>query len=103
MLKKIPKDYHDASKGTLKLLWEDEWRAIGITQVHLRKRENENRNFWGALLTNGFDRVWVGSIMRYMSRNLTFFSSSTYEKTTRGRLMNTRLTVCRRPLNFQAV
>ncbi|KAI1342833.1 oxidoreductin [Xylariaceae sp. FL0016] len=32
MLKAIPKDYHDASKGTLKLLWEDEWRAIGITQ-----------------------------------------------------------------------
>lgn len=33
MLKAIPKEYHDASKGTLKLLWEDEWRAIGITQV----------------------------------------------------------------------
>lgn len=33
MLKAIPKEYHDSSKGTLKLLWEDEWRAIGITQV----------------------------------------------------------------------
>ena len=33
MLKAIPKDYHDTSKGTLKLLWEEEWRAIGITQV----------------------------------------------------------------------
>lgn len=33
MLKAIPKDYHDQNKGTLKLLWEDEWRAIGITQV----------------------------------------------------------------------
>jgi cyclin-dependent kinase regulatory subunit CKS1 len=32
MLKVIPKEYHDASKGTLKLLWEEEWRAIGITQ-----------------------------------------------------------------------
>ncbi|PFH61864.1 hypothetical protein XA68_15992 [Ophiocordyceps unilateralis] len=32
MLKAIPKDYHDTSKGTLKLLWEDEWRALGITQ-----------------------------------------------------------------------
>ncbi|KAI1752224.1 regulatory subunit of cyclin-dependent kinase [Xylaria castorea] len=32
MLKAIPKDYHDASKGTLKLLWEDEWRSMGITQ-----------------------------------------------------------------------
>ena len=33
MLKAIPKEYHDPSKGTLKLLWEEEWRAIGITQV----------------------------------------------------------------------
>lgn len=33
MLKAIPKEYLDPSKGTLKLLWEDEWRAIGITQV----------------------------------------------------------------------
>lgn len=33
MLKKIPSDYFDASKGTLKLLWEEEWRGLGITQV----------------------------------------------------------------------
>jgi len=33
MLKAIPKDYHDPQKGTLKLLWEEEWRALGITQV----------------------------------------------------------------------
>jgi cyclin-dependent kinase regulatory subunit CKS1 len=33
MLKVIPKDYFDA-RGTLKLLWEEEWRALGITQVH---------------------------------------------------------------------
>jgi cyclin-dependent kinase regulatory subunit CKS1 len=33
MLKLIPKEYHDPSKGTLKLLWEEEWRALGITQV----------------------------------------------------------------------
>jgi hypothetical protein len=33
MLKAIPKEYHDQSKGTLKLLWEEEWRAMGITQV----------------------------------------------------------------------
>lgn len=32
MLKAIPKEYHDVSKGTLKLLWEEEWRALGITQ-----------------------------------------------------------------------
>ncbi|TDZ40298.1 Endoplasmic reticulum oxidoreductin-1 [Colletotrichum spinosum] len=33
MLKAIPKDYHDSSHGTLKLLWEEEWRALGITQI----------------------------------------------------------------------
>ncbi|KAM7224386.1 Cyclin-dependent kinase, regulatory subunit [Rhypophila decipiens] len=32
MLKIIPAEYHDRSKGTLKLLWEEEWRAMGITQ-----------------------------------------------------------------------
>ncbi|CCU76934.1 Bgt-2871 [Blumeria graminis f. sp. tritici] len=32
MLKQIPKEYHDSQKGTLKLLWEQEWRALGITQ-----------------------------------------------------------------------
>lgn len=35
MLKKIPADYFDTSKGTLKLLWEQEWRSLGITQVRL--------------------------------------------------------------------
>lgn len=33
MLKAIPEDYQDSNKGTLKLLWEEEWRALGITQV----------------------------------------------------------------------
>lgn len=33
MLKAIPRDYFDESKGTLKLLWEEEWRGLGITQV----------------------------------------------------------------------
>jgi cyclin-dependent kinase regulatory subunit CKS1 len=33
MLKAIPAEYHDKSKGTLKLLWEEEWRGMGITQV----------------------------------------------------------------------
>ena len=32
MLKVIPRDYFDDSKGTLKLLWEEEWRGLGITQ-----------------------------------------------------------------------
>lgn len=37
MLKKIPHDYFDSSKGTLKLLWEEEWRALGITQVCIHR------------------------------------------------------------------
>ncbi|KAF2281220.1 cyclin-dependent kinase regulatory subunit [Westerdykella ornata] len=36
MLKAIPSEYfmrkEDGSRGTLKLLWEEEWRALGITQ-----------------------------------------------------------------------
>jgi len=32
MLKAIPRDYFDDAKGTLKLLWEEEWRGLGITQ-----------------------------------------------------------------------
>lgn len=35
MLKIIPKDYFDGARGTLKLLWEEEWRALGITQVRV--------------------------------------------------------------------
>ena len=34
MLKVIPKDYFDTSNNTLKLLWEEEWRGLGITQVN---------------------------------------------------------------------
>ncbi|KAI9727985.1 MAG: Cyclin-dependent kinases regulatory subunit (Cell division control protein cks1) [Chrysothrix sp. TS-e1954] len=33
MLKVIPRDYMDGSRGTMKLLWEEEWRGLGITQV----------------------------------------------------------------------
>ncbi|KAL1888604.1 endoplasmic oxidoreductin-1 [Sporothrix stenoceras] len=32
MLKLIPDQYLDESKKTMKLLWEDEWRSMGITQ-----------------------------------------------------------------------
>ncbi len=40
MLKVIPRDYFDDAKGTLKLLWEEEWRGLGITQVgHQRYTE----------------------------------------------------------------
>ncbi|CAK7268711.1 endoplasmic oxidoreductin-1 [Sporothrix epigloea] len=32
MLKLIPDQYLDESKKTMKLLWEDEWRSMGINQ-----------------------------------------------------------------------
>ncbi|KAL9053046.1 MAG: hypothetical protein Q9162_005034 [Coniocarpon cinnabarinum] len=32
MLKLIPSDYMDVQRNTLKLLWEEEWRGLGITQ-----------------------------------------------------------------------
>ncbi|KAK9460549.1 regulatory subunit of cyclin-dependent kinase [Lipomyces oligophaga] len=32
MLKVIPKDYFDPEAGTLRILLEDEWRGLGITQ-----------------------------------------------------------------------
>ena len=39
MLKKIPKEYFDGSRGTLKLLWEEEWRGLGITQVGTARQD----------------------------------------------------------------
>lgn len=57
MLKVIPKEYHDPQTGTLKLLWEEEWRALGITQV-CREKLNSKRN--------GTDQVkiesWLGTL-----------------------------------------
>jgi len=38
MLKAIPKEYFDGARGTLKLLWEEEWRGLGITQVSAYNR-----------------------------------------------------------------
>jgi len=35
MLKAIPKDYFDTETGTLRILHEEEWRSLGITQVLL--------------------------------------------------------------------
>lgn len=39
MVKRIPKDYFDPSKGTLKLLWDEEWRGLGITQVRSSQKK----------------------------------------------------------------
>ncbi len=41
MLKLIPEQYLDESKKTLKLLWEDEWRSMGITQVRARATKSD--------------------------------------------------------------
>lgn len=46
MLKAIPKEYHDSSKGTLKLLWEDEWRSMGITQVCNASKRAGHTKLW---------------------------------------------------------
>jgi hypothetical protein len=32
MLKAIPSDYFNSETGTLRILLEDEWRGLGITQ-----------------------------------------------------------------------
>lgn len=71
MLKKIPKEYFDGSRGTLKLLWEEEWRGLGITQVGTAGRDDDAR-----LEADVYCRVWGGNTTRYMSRSRTFCSSS---------------------------
>lgn len=49
MLKVIPPEYHDKTKGTLKLLWEEEWRGMGITQV---RASASSPFYWGTLETD---------------------------------------------------
>ena len=75
MLKKIPKDYFDTSRSTLKLLWEDEWRGLGITQVRAYGRSPFQLN--GS--DHSTDRVLDGNITRFMSRSHTSFFSSQYD------------------------
>lgn len=69
MLKVIPRDYFDQAKGTLKLLWEDEWRGLGITQV---------RSFLDIYYMERADpsRVSDGNTMRCTSQSLISCSSS---------------------------
>lgn len=75
MLKKIPSDYFDSSKGTLKLLWEEEWRALGITQV----RSSPTDRLRVATRANvRILRVWDGNTTRCMNQNPTFYCSSWY-------------------------
>lgn len=57
MLKAIPSEYHDKAKGTLKLLWEDEWRGMGITQV----RFAESR-ILGLRKLTGPTESWLGTL-----------------------------------------
>ena len=75
MLKAIPKEYFEDpmdghSRSTLKLLWEEEWRALGITQVGAA----------GSVAYGQFAelmrRVLAGSITRCMSQSLTYYFSS---------------------------
>ncbi|KAK0292135.1 Cyclin-dependent kinases regulatory subunit (Cell division control protein cks1) [Friedmanniomyces endolithicus] len=61
MLKKIPKDYFDGARGTLKLLWEDEWRGLGITQVSLvtSSRRKTFRGEFGCEMSLGWEHYEV--------------------------------------------
>lgn len=75
MLKVIPAEYHDKSKGTLKLLWEEEWRAMGITQVGSEKTNRctpKERMLTDCLI----HRAWVGNTMKSTSQSRIFFFSS---------------------------
>ena len=56
MLKVIPKEYQDPSKGTLKLLWEEEWRALGITQVLVIFDTTKG------IITNAIIESWMGTL-----------------------------------------
>jgi cyclin-dependent kinase regulatory subunit CKS1 len=40
MLKVIPKDYFDTETGTLRILQEEEWRSLGITQAKRTQTTN---------------------------------------------------------------
>jgi Cyclin-dependent kinase regulatory subunit len=63
MLKAIPKEYFmDPNKGVLKLLWEEEWRALGITQVRYFIAKSIRD-----ILTH--DRVLGGSTTKFMSQS----------------------------------
>lgn len=69
MLKKIPQEYFDTSKGTLKLLWEEEWRSLGITQVLYTGLLYPTPCVF--LVLTKFPRAWVGSITKFTNRNHT--------------------------------
>lgn len=89
MLKAIPKEYHDSAKGTLKLLWEEEWRAMGMTQVrgtlfflpiaNLPRSEGRVIPNNATSTDTSFPRASVGSTTKFMSRSrISFFSSECY-------------------------
>lgn len=58
MLSKIPHEYFDHEKGTLKILWEEEWRGLGIEQVREREREGprDKDTHWHLVLDFRFFR-----------------------------------------------
>jgi hypothetical protein len=89
MLKKIPADYFDSAKGTLKLLWEDEWRALGITQVRGTQTIAQSTNMQ---LIPQFDRAWVGNITRFTNQSRIFFCSSMFPSyTTHTHMLTARI------------
>lgn len=119
MLKAIPKEYHDSSKGTLKLLWEDEWRSMGITQVrnHALKRDTRQwRRDGKAIWRNRRQRLirclqslgWEHYEVHEPEPHILLFkyvSSQNADCTASGRVevggRNQLTGVNRRPLNYQ--
>ncbi len=74
MLKAIPKEYFDPSKGTLKLLWEDEWRGLGITQARFTIACSVKEDMFAD--ASAFCRAWAGNTTRCTSLNRIYSFSS---------------------------
>ena len=92
MLKAIPSEYHDKSKGTLKLLWEDEWRGMGITQVGTVASQTS----WPD--ADYLTEPWLGAL-RGPRAGAPY--SSLQVSTARESPLYRILTITRRPLNYQ--
>ena len=92
MLKAIPRDYFEQSTNTLKLLWEDEWRGLGITQVC-------SRASLGFIPAHPTNRASAGSTTKCMNQSLTFCFSS--KSPVYSVIARVGLTSIRRPMNYQ--
>lgn len=77
MLDYIPDDFKDET-GLLKILMEEEWRSLGITQVHSDMDVDDGTFRERLLISSGPISRWAGNTTRFMHRSRTYFCSSTY-------------------------